>query len=118
MKKYIPKSESLRHGNFKWSAGATKVDLKFVDTVFRIAEANYERGGDEIVECYTPETIIESRDNAKETYRKIGSKKRVTAKGWARDTVGLRLDAALNVRWGEDSDPELERAESFKGWKS
>ena len=31
------------------------------------------------------------------------------AVSWALETEGLRIENALNKRWGEDTDPELQR---------
>jgi hypothetical protein len=74
----------------------------FVREVRAVCELNYEVGGDEIVECFTDEEIVEQFKTLEEV----------------KDYCGMQVEQALNTRWGEDDDPELKRAEAFKGWKT
>ena len=82
----------------KWGQNACPEAIAHVDLVYQIAEAHYEKGGDEIVECFAPNDILDM-DWPKE------DKDLLTEKVLAH--ISLRKEAALNARWGEDSDPEL-----------
>ena len=55
-----------------------------------------------IDEAYTAGELVEALDEAEVTT----VEKAVT---WAIEDEGLRIDNALNFRWGEDTDPELRR---------
>lgn len=95
-------SDTLLHYHAKWRESANEKDLRFVDSVYAICEKNYGGGGDEIVEVYAPAEILAEFKTLKE----------------AKDYCGLRVGAALECRWGEDSDPELARWNRFKNWKT
>ena len=59
-----------------------------------------------IDEAYTDNELVEALDEAKA----ITVEKAVA---WAIENEGLRIEYALNFRWGEDTDPELRR---YKEW--
>lgn len=80
----------------------TEEQIAFVDQVFEVAERNYSRGGDTIVECYGPEEILEEFKTLEDV----------------RESCGWAVESRLNARWGEDSDPELRQAAAFKEWES
>jgi hypothetical protein len=80
----------------------TSEQQAFVDEVKRVCTDNYEAGGDTIIECYTDEQILKEFKTMDEV----------------KDFCGLQVESALNARWGDDDDPELERSEAFEGWKS
>jgi hypothetical protein len=61
-----------------------------------------------IDECYSDEELIAELNEE-------GVKTPADAVKWAHELEGLRIENALNHRWGEDSDPELER---YKNWNS
>jgi hypothetical protein len=85
----------------EWLATATPEQIEFVDQVYAMCEKHYSDGGDTIVECYTPQEILEefkTLDDAKER-------------------CGMAIEQALNARWGEDTDPEVERARRYDEWK-
>jgi hypothetical protein len=77
----------------RWVATGTYDQIKFVDDVYALCEANYDMGGDTICECYTPEEILEEFPTIDEV------KKLVKAK----------LEQATNTRLGSDDDVELTR---------
>lgn len=85
----------------KWLATATPKEIEFVDSVYAECEKHYSAGGDWIVECFTPEEILEQFDSL-DTVRKF---------------CGWKIEQELNARWGEDSDPQLERSRRFAQWK-
>ena len=76
-----------------WLEGASKKDIDFVDRVYALCEKNYENGGSTIVECFEPAEVVE-------TFETIKSVK---------EYCGLRVENAKNYRWGEDTDPELNK---------
>jgi hypothetical protein len=85
-----------------WVQTACPENIAHVDLVYQIAEAHYGKGGDEIVECLSPRDILDMdwpKENTKE------DKDLLTEKVLAH--ICLKNEAALNARWGEDSDPEL-----------
>lgn len=84
-----------------WLATATEAQIEFVDSVFEVCERNYSRGGDVVVECYTPEEILDEFKTLNDV----------------REFCGLKLEQAANCRWGEDTDPEVERLDAFKEWE-
>lgn len=55
-----------------------------------------------IDECYTDAELIEELDED-------GITTPEGAVEWALEIEGLKVEQALNARWGEDDDPELER---------
>jgi hypothetical protein len=81
-----------------WLAAAAPEQVEFVDTVYAICEEHYEHGGDRVVECFEPEFVLEYFENIKEV----------------QEFCGRAVEQELNCRWGEDSDPEVERYEGFK----
>lgn len=94
------KSNTLRNSYSTWLALATLAQREFVDAVYAMCEQHYGGGGDTVVECYSPNEILDeftSLDDVKEY-------------------CGLKVEQALNYRWGEDNDPELKRHERFKEW--
>lgn len=76
----------------------TESQSKFVDEVRKFAMNNYEAGGDIIVETFTDDEIVKEFENMEQV----------------RDYIGLKLEVALNKRWGDESDQELER---WKRWQ-
>lgn len=84
----------------EWLAKAAVPQIAFVDAVYALCEEHYDAGGDNIVECFTPEEILESFDHIDEV----------------KPYCGLKVEQALNARWGEDDDPEVERSERFDEW--
>lgn len=76
----------------KWLENANAKDIEFVDQVYTLAESLYEKGGDQIVECYGPTDILSSFETLQDV----------------RESIGLARECRLNARWGEDSDPELQ----------
>ena len=83
-----------------WLATAAVPQIAFVDAVYEMCEKNYEAGGDTIVECYDPAEILAEFDTLDEV----------------KEFCGLRVELALNARWGEDSDPEVAQAERYDDW--
>jgi len=65
----------------------------FVDQVYKLCEDNYDCGGDNVVECMTPEEIVEEFNTMDDV----------------KEYIGIRLEKELNCRWGGDDDKELER---------
>jgi hypothetical protein len=88
----------------RWVAKATPENIKFVDSVYAVAEQNYKAGGDEIVECLAPKDIIKEFTSLKEIQA----------------YVGLKIEESLNSRWGDDDDKELARSIRFDqaAWNS
>lgn len=84
----------------KWLEQADPKVIEFVDSVYHECEQNYEAGGDTIVECFEPNEIVEEFKTLNEM----------------RKYCGLKVEQALNSRWGEDSDPEVARYKKFKKW--
>ncbi len=77
-----------------------KSQIDFVDQVYAECEANYHRGGDTIVEAYTPDEVLH--------FKSMNDMRRF---------VGLKVEQATNFRWGEDTDPELAAVERHKDWE-
>lgn len=84
-----------------WLKTATPAQIKLVDAIYSECELNYERGGDVIVECFTPEEVLKEFKSKKEVKR----------------YCGVRVENALNYRQGNDDDPELQTAKAFKQWQ-
>lgn len=80
-----------------WLASATQEQIDFADQVYSTCEEHYESGGDRIVECWEPKDVLEFFKNTQEV----------------QEFCGLAVEQELNCRWGEDTDPELKRMESF-----
>lgn len=88
------KSQNLKCGLYnKWMETASPADIAFVDEVFALCETNYEAGGDTVVECYGPKEIL-AEFKTLDDVRKF---------------VGLHNEQAMNARWGDDTDPEVNR---------
>jgi hypothetical protein len=94
------KSNSLRTIYNDWTKTATPPQIELVDAIFAECEEHYEDGGDTIVECYDPADILAQFKSVKE----------------AKEFCGLKVEQSLNARWGEDSDPEVERMRKFDEW--
>ena len=92
------KSSTLRSMYKKWQSEATPEQIEFVDSVYALAEEHYEAGGDTIVEAMEPAEIVAE-------FKTLND---------AKSYVGLRIEQELNARWGEDTDPQLERAARYK----
>ena len=71
----------------------TEKTKNLVEAIKADCEKNYEAGGDTIVECYSDEDIAREFSSVEE----------------AREFCGLVTDKAADCRWGEDSDPEVNR---------
>ena len=80
-----------------WLDTISQKRLEFVDKVYEICERNYTCGGSIIVECYNPQEV-------EQKFKTLADVKEI---------VSLSIENALNQRWGEDSDPELELAKRF-----
>lgn len=72
-----------------------------VDEIKRVCMANYERGGDEVIECFTDEEILKE-------FKSVAD---------AKDYCSCRVETALNQRWGEDDDPQVALAERHDKWE-
>lgn len=83
-----------------WLKTATASQITFVDSVYTLCEENYDKGGDVVCECLGPKEILGQ----------------FTSNADVREYCGLQVEQALNARWGEDSDPELARAEQSEAW--
>jgi hypothetical protein len=84
----------------EWLATATPEQIALVDSIYAECAKHYEDGGDTVIECMGPrEVLLEFKSIAD-----------------ARKYCGLKVEQATNCRWGEDSDPELERQRSFDKW--
>jgi len=94
------KSAELRHLYRDWLASATPEQIAFVDSVYKMCEDHYEDGGDIIVECFDPEEIVAE----------------FTSLADVRSFIGLKVEQALNARWGEDTDPQLETMKRYEQW--
>ena len=90
---YIVQSACLRNLYKRWQELASQDQIEFVDKVFLMCEANYEAGGDTVVECYGPTDILQE-------FKCLAD---------ARELCRLHTQAATEARWGEDSDPEVNR---------
>lgn len=72
---------------------ATSEQVEFVDSVYALCEENYAAGGDVICETFSPKEILAEFTSLKEV------------KAFCK----LHVDAETNARWGEDSDPVMQR---------
>jgi hypothetical protein len=90
-------SYTLRDGWKDRYGEATDEQKKFVDHVYWLCETNYKAGGSQIVETYEPSEILSDFSNLGEVV----------------EFIALRVNEALNQRWGEDDDPQLEMYERF-----
>jgi hypothetical protein len=86
----------------EWLATATAEQIAFVDQVYAVCEKHYQDGGDVVLECFTPAEVLEKFKTLEEV----------------REYCGLKVEQALNARWGEDDDPQVARADRFeKNWR-
>jgi len=93
-----------------WAATASPEDVEFVDNIFAEAEDHYDDGGDTVVECFDPPDILRTfRDGEHCDILNIDIPPMTL-----REYCGLKVEQALNTRWGEDDDPEVKRAERFE----
>jgi len=76
--------------------------VELVDDIYAACEANYDAGGDTVVECFDPFDVLESFDSVEA----------------AKEYCGIKLEQALNHRWGSDEDDELQAMKRFEKWKS
>jgi len=79
----------------------TRKQVELVDNIYAACEANYDAGGDTIVECFSPSDVLESFDSVED----------------AKEYCGIKLEQALNCRWGSDEDDELQAMKRFEEWK-
>ena len=77
----------------KYLESASLEQAGFVDQVYKFCEDNYDCGGDNVVECMTPEEIVEEFNTIDDV----------------KEYIGIRLEKELNCRWGGDDDKELAR---------
>lgn len=84
-----------------WLANASTEQTQFVDDVYALCEANYDNGGDYVVECLTPEDILQHFQSLNDV----------------KEHCGLHIEQSLNSRWGEDNDSELDRLQRFNHWQ-
>lgn len=74
---------------------------ELVEEIKRVCQENYDNGGDEVIED------LDDIDIAW-TFNSVEDAKRY---------CGIMVEQVLNQRWGEDDDPQLQKAEAFKNWK-
>ena len=73
------------------------------------SDAKVGRGScSSIDECMTDSELVEALDEAE-------AMSVADAVKWAYEAEGMRLEAALNCRWGSDDDPELKAYNEFHG---
>ena len=84
----------------RWLATATPEQVQFVDSVYALCEKHYSAGGDTVVECLSPQEVLDE-------FTDLDS---------VRSYCGLMVEQATNTRWGEDTDQELARMRAFEGW--
>ena len=65
--------------------------LRLVDDVYFVCERNYDAGGDLVVECFEPRTILANFENLADV----------------KSYIEVRLSRALDCREGNDNDPEM-----------
>ena len=82
----------------EWLEGITPERLIFVDRAFAVAEKNYTNGGDVIVECFGYVELEKSFETIADV----------------QEFCGLKLEQALNARWGSDDDPQLADMRRFE----
>ena len=85
-----------------WADDKTPEQVAFIDSVYAVCEANYDAGGDTVVECFDPDEILDQFKTLDEV----------------RKYCGIKLEQALNTRWGDDEDEELKAYERFRKWDS
>ena len=79
-------------------ATESKEKIEFVDQVYSLCEKNYENGGWNIVECFTPLEILDKFKTLKDV----------------KNYCGLKIEQSLNSREGYDFDPQLKIYHKFK----
>lgn len=79
----------------------TEEQKALAQAIKEMCKHNYARGGDEIIECFTDEDIVESFESLEEAKR----------------YCGRMIEAASNARLGEDTDPEMSRSRAFEEWE-
>lgn len=94
---YTPRSGTLRGCYKSWQNQATPEQIELVDAIYLVCEQNYEAGGDVIVECRTPEELLDDDD-------------------WF-VSVEMWVEQHLNTRPGEDSDWQLGMYDRMTEWK-
>lgn len=85
----------------QWLDSADPEDAALVDAVYYACEQHYDAGGDTVVECFDPDDILAEFETVDD----------------AREYCGIKVEQALNSRWGSDDDPELDTHRKFKEWK-
>lgn len=85
----------------KWLGQATPEQIELVDAIYHECEKNYDRGGDIVVETMNPQDVLEQFVSVRD----------------AIEYCGIKVEQALNTRWGEDTDEELKRYDDFKKWE-
>ncbi len=107
----------------EWLAAATQEQISIVDAIYQECEKHYSDGGDTIVECFGPKdvlgTFVEPAEKKVAAGPAPGDRNEVRriALILAREECGLKVEQALNARWGEDTDEELDRAKRFDEWE-
>ena len=95
------KSSTLQCYHKEWQKTATAENILYVDKVYLLCEKNYGGGGDQVIECMSPAEVLEDLPTLKEV----------------KEYCGIRVDMALDRRFGDDDDSELRYAENYKNWK-
>lgn len=72
----------------------TEKQQAFVAQVREVCQRNYEAGGDVVMECMTDAEIVKEFKTIKDV----------------KEYCEMQVEQEQNARWGEDSDPELQRA--------
>jgi hypothetical protein len=86
----------------RWLASATPEQIEFVDSIYYVCEQHYEAGGDIVVETFEPDEVLAWFKSVDE----------------ARIYCGLKIEQAANSRWGEDTDPEVQRQHDYDAWEA
>ena len=76
-----------------------------VSAVMEFAEAHYDDGWDTIVECMGPKDVAERLGGIVDPQQAISH---------MAELVGAHVSRALDSRWGEETDPELDTAKRFE----
>ena len=76
-----------------------------VEAVMTFASEHYEDGWGTIVECYMPSDIAKEVADCQTPQEAISK---------MANLVGLNVEQALNARWGEDSDSQINIMQKFK----
>lgn len=94
------KSATMRECYADWYKQAEYKQAELVDAIYAECEANYDKGGDTIVECFSPDEVLNEFKSVQE----------------AKEFCQLKVEIALNSRWGEDDDPEMDRYQRSREW--